>query len=487
MTGVQTCALPILATPQGTNLVPLTRNRFPGEDDATVSILESAPPLPPGDGEVVTRGLNDYRGVPVYASIRRVRGTPWVIVGKIDASEAMQVITEEWAWLIVTAFATLLAVSILFLALSRHYRARHYQAVADQEARYRALAENARDIILIVDVQTRIVEANRAAAMAYGYPVSELLGMRLDVLRAPGPDPSPSDRVAQAMAGDIFFESEHRRRDGTIFPVEVSSRGLRLGSQALVVSIIRDITERRRLEKQSTIAQRMEALGQLAGGVAHDFNNLLTAIRGYSALVQETLPEDDPRWAEMEEVIRASDRAADLTRQLLAFSRRQAQERRVVDLNAVVRGLEGMLPRLIGENITFRTELDSRPLFIRADAGQIENLLVNLVVNARDAMAQGGVLTLVTQNVLLTVPGGTRVREYARLEVIDTGIGMDDEVRARAFEPFFTTKPAGKGTGLGLSTCYGIVQQNDGQIALESTPGQGTCVRVDLPDRKSVV
>ena len=461
-------------------LQPMTPVRFhlPDSDDAPF-LRASLPDSLAGPGETFLEA-RDYRGVEVYASIRPVEGTPWMVVGKIDRVEALEGVSDDWFWLLATGIASLLAVAVLFVAMSRHYRARHFQALADQEARYRALAENARDIILIVDSDARIVEANRAAAKAYGHSIDDLTGMSLEVLRAPDSKPSAAERMRQAASGDIFYETEQRRRDGTTFAVEVSARGIHVGDQELVVAIIRDITERKRLEKQSVIAQRMEALGQLAGGVAHDFNNLLTAIRGYAVLVQETFAPDDVRRNELEEVVKASDRAAALTQQLLAFSRRQATERRVIDLNAIVTGLEGMLPRLIGENIRFLTDLDGRPLWIRADAGQIENLLVNLVVNARDAMPQGGTLTLSTRAAMLS-GGGHRVREHARLEVADTGIGMDDETRARAFEPFFTTKEHGRGTGLGLSTCYGIVQQHDGAISLESLPGHGTTVRIDLP------
>jgi PAS domain S-box-containing protein len=461
-------------------LQPMTPVRFhlPDSDDAPF-LRTSLPDSLAGRGEAFLEA-RDYRGVDVYASIRPVDGTPWMVVGKVDRDEALNRVSGDWFWLLATGFALLLAFVVLFVALSRHYRARHFQALADQEARYRALAENARDIFLIVDSQARIVEANRAAAKSYGYSIAELTGMSLEVLRVSDPKASAAERMLQASSGDIFYETEQRRRDGTTFAVEVSARGIRVGEQELVVAIIRDIAERKRLEKQSVIAQRMEALGQLAGGVAHDFNNLLTAIRGYAVLVQETFAPEDIRRNELDEVVKASDRAAALTQQLLAFSRRQATERRVIDLNAIVTGLEGMLPRLIGENIRFLTDLDGRPLWIRADAGQIENLLVNLVVNARDAMPQGGTLTLATRAAMLS-GGGHRVREHARLEVADTGIGMDDETRARAFEPFFTTKEHGRGTGLGLSTCYGIVQQHDGVISLESLVGHGTTVRIDLP------
>jgi signal transduction histidine kinase len=246
----------------------------------------------------------------------------------------------------------------------------------------------------------------------------------------------------------------------------------------------RDLLDR---EEQLRQAQKMEGIGRLAGGVAHDFNNLLTAIIGFTDLIIERIDPLDPVADDVREIRKAADQAAALTRQLLAFSRRQFLESRVLDLNEIVTGLIRMLPRLIGEHIETSTRLAPRLGRIWADQSQMDQILVNLVLNARDAMPSGGRLTIETANIVLaeeqirsegvTVEPG----RYAMLAITDTGIGMDAAVRARAFEPFFTTKPLGKGTGLGLATVYGIVEQSGGAITLDSAPGRGTSIRIYLP------
>jgi CheY-like chemotaxis protein/two-component sensor histidine kinase len=229
----------------------------------------------------------------------------------------------------------------------------------------------------------------------------------------------------------------------------------------------------------------MESVGRLAGGVAHDFNNLLTVIRGYSDVLAGQLGDEDPRLEEVREIRHAADRGATLTRQLLAMSRRQMLITREVDLNALVTDLERMLRRVIGAHIEIVTATAPDLGGVRADPGQLEQVLLNLAVNARDAMPQGGTLRIETSRVRVAHPsretGGVPPGDYASLTVSDTGIGMDAETRAHAFEPFFTTKPAGEGTGLGLSTVYGIVQQSGGAITVESAPGQGTSIRLFFP------
>jgi signal transduction histidine kinase len=242
----------------------------------------------------------------------------------------------------------------------------------------------------------------------------------------------------------------------------------------------------RTLETQLAVSQRMEAVGRLAGGVAHDFNNILTAISGYADLLLADLPPSDDRRKDVEEIHQAAQRAASLTQQLLAFSRRQVLQPKVVDLNGLVRDIEKMLRRLIGEDILFATVLHPRLGNVRADPGQLEQVLVNLAVNSRDAMPDGGRLTIETRNVELDESyaadhPGVKPGRYVLLAVSDTGMGMDEETKARIFEPFFTTKVRGKGTGLGLATVYGIVQQTGGHIWPYSEPGKGTTMRVYLP------
>jgi signal transduction histidine kinase/ActR/RegA family two-component response regulator len=246
------------------------------------------------------------------------------------------------------------------------------------------------------------------------------------------------------------------------------------------------VTEHHHLEEQIRQAVKVEAVGRLAGGIAHDFNNILTAILGTTQLLQRELGPEAPHYADVEEIRRAAERAADLTRQLLAYSRRQVLAPRVLDLNAVVRGLDHMLRRLIGEDVELINVLAQQLAPVRADPGQVEQVIVNLAINARDAMPRGGKLTIETANIDLdaafarahpgAIPGS-----YVQLRVDDTGAGMDAETRAHLFEPFFTTKSVGKGTGLGLATVYGIVKQSGGYISVDSEPGRGTVFAIFLP------
>jgi len=285
----------------------------------------------------------------------------------------------------------------------------------------------------------------------------------------------------------VSYESQGRRKDGSsIWLIENVSLIRDEDGEEILLGTVFDMTERRRLEEQLLQSQKMEAVGRLAGGIAHDFNNLLTAIAGYSALLIEQLPENDPRRESAEEIREAGRRAAGLTQQLLAFSRRQVLEPRVLDLNAVIASMEKMLRRVIGEDVELTTALDSGLWRTLADPGQIEQAIVNLVVNARDAMPRGGRLTLETGNVTLdeqfasayaTVHPGPHVM----LAVSDTGVGIEASLQARLFEPFFTTKERGKGTGLGLSTTYGIVKQSGGSIWVYSEPGHGTTFKIYLP------
>jgi signal transduction histidine kinase len=304
-------------------------------------------------------------------------------------------------------------------------------------------------------------------------------GELLAAVRGDRPPVEPDD--------DGLVEFEVRCKDGRHVPIEVNVRVIEEdGVAQRVLGIARDISERRFLEEQVRQVQRLDAVGRLAGGVAHDLSSHLTTILCYVRPLVERLGAADPARADLEQVEAAAVSASNLVQQLLAFGRRGVQQRRTVDLNEVVRPLVRLLAHQLGERVETKVSLaaDLRP--VRADPSQLEQVVMNLALNARDAMPKGGVLTLETSNVELDAEGAARLRDlapgrYVLLAVRDTGTGMDRETQARIFEPFFTTKELGKGTGLGLATVYGIVKQSGGDIAVQSEPGAGTAMRVYLP------
>jgi two-component system, cell cycle sensor histidine kinase and response regulator CckA len=351
-----------------------------------------------------------------------------------------------------------------------------------------ALIDTAPIGITAVDPAGNVLLWNAAAEELSGWRREEVLG---------GPLPNvPTDRIAEATAfldpsaalPSQPFETQRLRKDGTLHEVSILAAHLRDESGAVraVIGLITDITHRRRLEEQLRQSQKMEAVGRLAGGIAHDFNNLLTVITCSVDFLLEEIDADDSRRRDVEEIRGATERASSLTRQLLAFSRRQVLQPRPVDLRHVVSGIERMLQRLIGEDIALVISVEKSIGLVRADAGQIEQVLLNLAANARDAMPNGGVLLIRTEEVELSE---SYVRDhpdvtpgpYVELSVSDTGEGMDADTRAHVFEPFFTTKALGRGTGLGLATVYGIVLQSGGHLALRSERGIGTSVSVFLP------
>jgi signal transduction histidine kinase/CheY-like chemotaxis protein len=283
-------------------------------------------------------------------------------------------------------------------------------------------------------------------------------------------------------------EATWKRKDGGLLTVALSVRAVRTGAGRVEYyeTFVRDVTDQRRLQQQLLQSQKMEAVGRLAGGIAHDFNNLLTVITSYSTLLLDDLDKDDPKRDDLEQVQKAADGAAALTRQLLTFSRQQVVEPRVISLNAVVENFQKILRRVIGEDVELATKLAPDVGLVLADIGHIEQTLMNLAVNARDAMPTGGTLTIETANVehdpdYAHEREAAGVRWFVMLAVSDTGCGMDEATQARIFEPFFTTKEPGKGTGLGLATVYGIVKQAGGFIWVHSEPGHGTTFKVYLP------
>jgi two-component system cell cycle sensor histidine kinase/response regulator CckA len=419
---------------------------------------------------------------------------PFVVMGKtfgvlVLASDDQE-FSQDPSWL---GFARTLAVQFgQTVALGQSLN----RVVASEE-RYRALMDQAGDAILVLDVEQRILEANHAALRLLGRPREEIVGRRYDDFVAPE-ELAESRRNRESLTFDRSVRVPLRhllRANGSRVAVEVSTTLVRMGEDSIVLAILRDITERRSLEAQFQQAQKMESVGRLAGGVAHDFNNLLTLILGYGNLVLHAVADRPAVSCQVEAIVHAGESAAILTRQLLAFSRRQVLVTTVVDVNALVIQLKEMLQRLIGEDIELVTDLEPRLARIRADAGQIEQVLMNLVINARDAMPGGGRLTVSTRNhpPLPPVVSGAAVAgdapavesgvgaTHVVLQVTDTGSGIDSAVMAHLFEPFFTTKEEGKGTGLGLATVYGIVQQSGGRVEVDSQPGAGATFTVHLP------
>jgi len=360
------------------------------------------------------------------------------------------------------------------------------------EASFATLVEHAPVGIYRSSPEGRFLSANAAVVRMLGYEsAADVLG--LDMARDVYADAAERQRLVER---DTYSDRQYdsveatwKRRDGRLLTVQLSVRAVRnrAGQVEYYETFVRDVTDQRRLQQQVLQSQKMEAVGRLAGGIAHDSNNLLTVITSYSDLLLEDLAPGDAKRDDLEQVRKAADGAAALTRQLLAFSRQQVVEPRVVSLNTVVEGLQKILRRVIGEDIELTTTLAPDLGAVRADVGQLEQVLMNLAVNARDAMPTGGRLTVETANVehdpdYAREREAAAVRQFAMLAVSDTGCGMDEATKARIFEPFFTTKEPGKGTGLGLATVYGIVKQAGGFIWVYSEPGQGTSFKIYLPE-----
>ncbi len=362
------------------------------------------------------------------------------------------------------------------------------EALRASVERYRVLFEKNPGSMWVYDAETlAFLAVNDTAIRNYGYSAEEFLSMTIKEIRPAKDVARLLETVTAARAGYADTRDwRHRKKDGSFIDVEIASQPLEFSGRRARLVLAKDVTEKKLLEEQFRQAQKMEAVGQLAGGVAHDFNNVLTAILGYGGLLAARLASDPSGREEVEEILRAAERAVALTRQLLAFSRRQVLEPVVLSLNELIRNLEKMLGRLIGEHLSLVTRLDPSLGNVLADAGQIEQVIVNLVVNARDAMPQGGRLTIETANADLDESyaqrhASVRPGRYVLVAVNDTGVGMDTETLAHIFEPFFTTKEKGKGTGLGLSTVYGIVKQSEGNIWVYSELGKGTTFKVYLP------
>jgi len=442
--------------------------------------------------EGVVSGL-DHRGVPVVAFVHPVPDSAWALVVSLAESEAYAPLREQM-WLtiaMVVAFLTTAGVAVAFNG--RQQRAQFYQAQYEAERERTwlrdVLARSLNEIYVFDPDSLRFTFVNTGACRNIGYSAEELSAMTpLDI--KPAFDEQTFRRALEPLRkGELevlVFETVHRRKDGSEYSVEVHLQHLPAGSRPVYLAVINDITERVQAEAQFRQAQKMEAVGRLAGGVAHDFNNQVFVITGYCDLLLADAAGNTDLESSLEEIKKAAQRAAALTAQLLAFSRKQVLQPKVLDLNAELAGIESMLRRVMGESVEFSFIPEPNLGNVKVDPNQLQQVVMNLVVNARDAMPTGGKLTVETRNVVLdesyaqsnpdVSPG-----RYVLLTISDTGCGMTRDTLAHLFEPFFTTKEQGKGTGLGLATAFGIVKQSAGHIMAYSEPGQGATFKVYLP------
>jgi len=455
----------------------------------TAAALEAALDRHPWDLVIGDYSMPHFSGTAALGMLRQ-RGldVPYICVSGT--------ITEELAVAAMKAgahdYVTKGQLKRLLPAIERELREAQGRAtLRATEASFATLVEHAPVGIYRSSPEGRFLSVNAAVVRMLGYETGAQV-LNLDMARDVYADAAERQRLVER---DTYSDRQYdnveatwKRRDGRLLTVQLSVRAVRnaAGRVDYYETFVRDVTDQRRLQQQVLQSQKMEAVGRLAGGVAHDFNNLLTVITSYSDLLLEDLAPGDAKRDDLEQVRKAADGAAALTRQLLAFSRQQVVEPRVVSLNTVVEGLQKILRRVIGEDIEVTIALAPDLESVRADVGQLEQVLMNLVVNARDAMPTGGRLTVETANVehdpeYARDREAAAVRRFAMLAVTDTGCGMDEATKARIFEPFFTTKETGKGTGLGLATVYGIVKQAGGFIWVYSEPGQGTSFKIYLP------
>ena len=422
-------------------------------------------------------GITSMMDVPIY------------VAGMLDGVLCHEHIGAGRQWRPDEQMFAVAAANLISLVMGQWERRRAEEALRESQERFRAFMDSGLAVAFMKDEDGRMVYANQPFERCFQLTRSNWFGKTDFELWPQETAKKLRENDLSVFAGGVPVELTETvpAPDGSPhswlvfkFPFTDVSGKRFLGGMAV------DTTEHKQLEEQLRQSQKMEAVGKLAGGVAHDFNNLLTIITGYSQLLLDRIGQDSPLRGNLMEIKKAGDRASSLTQQLLAFSRRQVLKPKVLDLNTVVAGLEGMLQRLVGEDIHLVTALDPELGPVKADPGQIEQAIMNLVVNARDAMPQGGRLTIETANVGRTTADrrGESLKEparYAMLAVSDTGCGMDAQTQARIFEPFFTTKEVGKGTGLGLSTVYGIVEQSGGHIDVASELGRGTTFKIYLP------
>jgi two-component system cell cycle sensor histidine kinase/response regulator CckA len=416
----------------------------------------------------------------------------FVVVDASAPGQLFQYDSVSISRLVVNVATTFVMAGLVGGIQERLERQRELVAMQRSEARQRALTDPASEAIMTIDANSNVLAANPATVELFGYPMDQIVGHSITKLMAPAKRDRHLGAIGRYMASGRrtipWHGAELRAMDagGREFPVEVSIGEYGSGEERRFTGIVRDISRRKEIEAQLLQAQKMDAIGRLAGGVAHDFNNLLTAIGGYAELVGSSFDPADPRQSHVSGIRQATEHAASLTRQLLTFSRGQELRPTVVELSQVVVTIEPMLRRLLGEQIELVVKATPDAWSTIADRSQIEAILINLAVNAKDAMVDGGTLTIETANVELderyrlhhaeVTPG-----EYVAITVTDTGAGMDAVTMAHIFEPFFTTKDPGSGTGLGLATVYGTVRQSGGHVWVYSEPGEGTTFKIYLP------
>jgi len=467
--------------------------------DTVTSLASFQEQLERSDREVILADYNlrDWTALEALQALKNSgRDIPFIVVTGTLGDEAAVEVIQRGASDYVLKDRLARLPSAIQRALEektlREERKESEKALRASEAAFRGLFESAPDAIVLVNEDGRITLVNAHAESIFGYARKELIGKPVEMLL---PERFRERHIGHRTAFQanptirrmgVGIELFALRKDGVEIPVEVTLSPLRTNEHTEILSIIRDVSERKQLELQLSQSQKMEAIGRLAGGVAHDFNNHLGVIIGYSELLLDRLPPGDPLRKSATMIREAGQRSASLTRQLLAFSRRQIFEPKVLDLNTVVSDIDSMLRPLIGEDVELVTLLDPSLGKLRADPAQVDQIIMNLAVNARDAMPHGGRLILQTSNADLdeayaskhaTVKPG----HYVMLAVSDNGTGMDKQTQEQIFEPFFTTKEKGQGTGLGLSMVYGIVKQSGGYIWVYSELGQGTTFKIYLP------
>ncbi|MBN1981324.1 MAG: transporter substrate-binding domain-containing protein [Chitinivibrionales bacterium] len=396
-------------------------------------------------------------------------------------------------WIICSISVLLVLAGVFILLLRWQVRdatrslAESNDALRRSEKKFRDLFHQHTAVKLLIDPDSgSIVEANEAAEKFYGWSGEQLRHMKIQEINTLPPELIKEEIEKVGRKERVHFEFRHRLADGSIRDVAIFSSNIEVQGKTLLHSIIHDITEHRKLEDQFRQSQKMESVGRLAGGVAHDYNNMLSVIIGYTDMILEKIDPDNPLHGDLTEVLKAAQRSAGITRQLLAFARKQTVNPKKINLNEIIEGMVKMIRVLIGENVSFSWLPQAGLWSVKIDPGQVDQIMANLCINARDAIKDVGTITIETGNVAFDQEycSGTMESlqgEFVSLVITDDGCGMDKETLSHAFEPFFTTKEEGKGTGLGLATVYGIVKQNNGFINIYSEPGKGTTVRLYFP------